>query len=102
MTKTERDAARYRWLREKSVTYPYSVHVPAVFRCDNDFNTFGAALDGRDLDRAIDAAMKLEPAKAGTKAAAPSYKCAAGCGYPVAGPEMLCGECACEDDCAPD
>jgi len=26
------------------------------------------------------------------------YVCAAGCGYPVAGPRMICGECACEDD----
>ena len=31
---------------------------------------------------------------------APVFFCAGGCGYPVAYEGTLCGECACEDDCA--
>lgn len=27
-----------------------------------------------------------------------NYRCAGGCGYRVADPKTLCGECACEDD----
>jgi len=28
------------------------------------------------------------------------HTCAAGCGYPVKYAGTICGECACEDDCA--
>lgn len=43
-------------------------------------------------------AKKDNPKPRPKKKPEPVYFCAAGCGYRVAGPDMLCGECACEDD----
>lgn len=58
------------------------------------------------LTRAVDyAAMSRIPARAIVKKRRnrlPRWPtCVAGCGYPVSHKGDACGECACEDDCAP-
>lgn len=55
------DAARYRWLRDEAISFPYDVEMASPW-CVFGMNTAGAVItpiDGTKLDAAIDAARRF-------------------------------------------
>lgn len=55
------DAARYRWLRDEAISFPYDVEIASPW-CVFGMNTAGAVItpiDGTKLDAAIDAARRF-------------------------------------------
>ena len=55
------DAARYRWLRDEAISFPYDVEIASPW-CVFGMNTAGAdinPIDGTSLDAAIDAARRF-------------------------------------------
>lgn len=56
-----RDAARYRWLRDEAIRFPYDVEIASAW-CVYVLNCSGAdirPIDGQELDQAIDAAQRF-------------------------------------------
>ena len=56
-----RDAARYRWLRDEAISFPYDVEIASPW-CVFGMNTAEAEInpiDGTKLDAAIDAARRF-------------------------------------------
>lgn len=58
LAESRRDAARYRWLRDKA--HHVEIEAPLVFMAD-DFGRVSGALYDESLDQRIDLAMKEAP-----------------------------------------
>lgn len=70
---------------------PEDAHVGNCANCTTPLDVAAMEMGGGVYDR--DGRLLCADCASG------NYRCAAGCGYPVAHPNQLCGECACEDDC---